>query len=301
MIRGTTNALNNSTNIFLDGQPIYEKTSDGKTRFKIGDGVNIYKELPYINDFIDIYTDETYIRGDSTTGVKLSCDLNTTSSGTFPVLDISGYSPTSSDSNIVISGVANPSDNFQAANKRYVDASAPIGSITMYAGVGTNLPTAYSATWAFCDGSLMTKSRYPELFEAIGYTYGKGQSDDDIFLLPNLEGRFVLGYNPDITSQGYNLGDKAGTEQHSHTYGIQFQAYFGTLVGPDETMIQLFDKTSGWNTTNTMIQTNQVTANAGLQQYGNTQGSSLMRSTADTAPQYNYPPYIVLKYIIKVR
>lgn len=41
MIRGTTNALNNSTNIFLDGQPIYEKTSDGKTRFKIGDGVNI--------------------------------------------------------------------------------------------------------------------------------------------------------------------------------------------------------------------------------------------------------------------
>ena len=55
--------------------------------------------------------------------------------------------------------------------------TAFIGQITMFQG--STLP---SSKWAWCDGSLLQKSVYTELFAQIGYTYG-GSVDN--FALPN--------------------------------------------------------------------------------------------------------------------
>ena len=40
--------------------------------------------------------------------------------------------------------------------------------------------------WLFCDGSLLTKENYPELYKSLGTTYG-GDADGEKFALPNLE------------------------------------------------------------------------------------------------------------------
>lgn len=291
IIRGTTTALNASQNIFLDGQPIYEKTPDGKARFKIGDGVNTYANLPYLNDFIDIIAEDISIKANGTTGVKLSCTINSTSTDEFPVLDISGYSNTSADSNIQVSGVANPSDSFQVANKRYVDMCIPIGGIIAWSGVGT--PRNYLR----CEGQIISIDSYPELYQVCGATYGTGGSGT--FKIPDLRSRFIMGYNTANQNQGYKMGDMAGTLEHSHTYGVEFYPYFGVLSGYDDTMIKLFDSNSGWGGSSSLINTIDNIANSSLTQSTSAIQSSQIRVTAETAPQYNLPEYTVLAYVIR--
>lgn len=291
IIRGTTEALNASQNIFLDGQPIYEKTPNGKPRFKIGDGVNTYANLPYLDDFIDITTGDISIKANDTSGVKLSCTINSTSTGDFPVLDISGYSSTSADSNIQVSGVANPTDSFQVANKRYVDACIPIGGIIAWSGVGT------PANYLKCDGSIVSINTYPELYKVCGATYGTASSG--LFKLPDLRNRFIMGYNASNQNQGYKLGDQAGTLDHSHTYGVEILPYFGALTGYDESMIKLFDANTGWGGTVNPTTTVGTLANSALADSGKEIGASQIRIIAETAPQNNIPQYTILSYVIR--
>lgn len=46
-LRGTASQLNSSQTIFSDGQPIFEKDSG---QLKIGNGVDIFKNLPYVGE-----------------------------------------------------------------------------------------------------------------------------------------------------------------------------------------------------------------------------------------------------------
>lgn len=66
----------------------------------------------------------------------------------------------------------------------------PSGTIVPFAGI--NVPP----NWLLCDGQATYKSKYPSLFEAIGYTYGQPvPTDSNIFSLPDLRGRGVIGYD----------------------------------------------------------------------------------------------------------
>lgn len=60
----------------------------------------------------------------------------------------------------------------------------PVGTIVMYPA--TQLP----ANFMECDGSYLSKTAYPDLFEVIGTTYGEGM-EADTFALPDLRGYFV--------------------------------------------------------------------------------------------------------------
>ena len=73
------------------------------------------------------------------------------------------------------------------------------GVIQMYAG--TTPPNG----WAFCDGSELSISDYPELFAAIGNTYGVA-SDTSHFILPDLQSRFPIG-----ADSSYPPGDTGGS------------------------------------------------------------------------------------------
>jgi microcystin-dependent protein len=55
-----------------------------------------------------------------------------------------------------------------------------IGSIKIFAGKSLNVP----ANWRLCDGTILIGSEYPELFAAIGYTYG---GSGGTFAVPNLQ------------------------------------------------------------------------------------------------------------------
>ena len=69
----------------------------------------------------------------------------------------------------------------------------PAGTLFPFAGI--NLPNPDGATWwLLCDGSTVDKSNYPNLFAAIGYTYGSTPITSQ-FKLPDLRGRFPLGFD----------------------------------------------------------------------------------------------------------
>ena len=76
------------------------------------------------------------------------------------------------------------------------------GVILMYAG--SIPPSGY----LICDGSPVSRSTYPDLFAAVGTTYGSGDGSTT-FNLPNLSGRVAIG-----SSSTHLLGTSAGEEEH---------------------------------------------------------------------------------------
>lgn len=81
----------------------------------------------------------------------------------------------------------------------------PIGQIAFYA------MNAVPAGWLQCNGSFVSKTTYPGLFNAIGYTYGgSGES----FRLPDLRGEFIRGWD---NGRGVDVGREIGTSQGDST------------------------------------------------------------------------------------
>ncbi len=48
--------------------------------------------------------------------------------------------------------------------------------------------------WLICNGAILNKNDFPDLFSVIGYTYG---GSGNSFNVPNLQGRFIRGYGTD--------------------------------------------------------------------------------------------------------
>jgi microcystin-dependent protein len=69
------------------------------------------------------------------------------------------------------------------------DLGVPMGAIMPYAGASA--PYGY----LFCDGSEVEKSKFPDLFDAIGTLYNGASTLNGVntFRLPDLRGRFALG------------------------------------------------------------------------------------------------------------
>ncbi|MBE3123759.1 MAG: tail fiber protein [Planctomycetes bacterium] len=63
---------------------------------------------------------------------------------------------------------------------------APVGTLLPYAGSG-----AAPNGWLFCEGATLLRAAYPDLFTAIGVTYGN--TDGTNFKLPDLQARVVVG------------------------------------------------------------------------------------------------------------
>ena len=100
---------------------------------------------------------------------------------------------------------------------------AIIGEIRAYAGTAASIP----ANWALCYGQAVSRTSYPDLFTALGTTWGAGDSTTT-FNLPDLRGRGLFGLDnmggtsaARITSgvsgvSGDTLGATGGDE-HSQT------------------------------------------------------------------------------------
>lgn len=151
----------------------------------------------------------------------------------------------------------------------------PVGSVLPFAGV--TVPTG----WLPCDGRLVSRATYPDLYSALLSTYGAGDGSTT-FALPDLQGRTAIG-----TGQGPNLlnrplGQKDGEEMHtlstpempSHTHGYTTYGSFRRLTGVlDSTGTQ-----NSWKDSNASV----FTVSAGGDQGHN-----------------NMQPFLVLSYIIK--
>jgi hypothetical protein len=90
--------------------------------------------------------------------------------------------------------------------------TVPAGSI--FYSAGSSVPLGYLA----CNGAGQSASVYPDLFAAIGYTYG---GSGDLFYLPDLRGQFVRGWD---LGRGIDSGRSLGSSQsaavgpHQHDF-----------------------------------------------------------------------------------
>jgi hypothetical protein len=86
------------------------------------------------------------------------------------------------------------------------------GTVINYAG--NTAPAGY----LLCDGSLVSRTVYSELFTAIGTIYGNGDNTTT-FALPDLRGRFIRGLDSGANvDSGRVLGSKQddSLQQHGH-------------------------------------------------------------------------------------
>lgn len=98
---------------------------------------------------------------------------------------------------------------YNAAGERIVgtlnmNLYAPPGMVSPYAG--STAPEG----WLLCDGATLQSERYPELYAAIGTTYGQDKAGT--FKLPDLRGNVPAG----VTS-GHALASKEGERTHRQT------------------------------------------------------------------------------------
>lgn len=112
--------------------------------------------------------------------------------------------------------------NWNIVNGQITGDTLPIGAIVPFGG--WDAPTG----WLICDGTLLNKTTYPELFNAIGYSFG-GEDGGATFGLPDLRGRVPVGQK-DSDSDFDGMGVKGGEKTHtltideipSHKHGISY-------------------------------------------------------------------------------
>ena len=83
------------------------------------------------------------------------------------------------------------------------------GEIKMWAG--NKIPDG----WLLCDGSEISKTKYPKLYAAIGNLWGTPNSSSN-FKLPNLNGKVPVGYNSSDTDFA-TVGKSGGEKTHTLT------------------------------------------------------------------------------------
>lgn len=86
----------------------------------------------------------------------------------------------------------------------------PLGTVLSYAGPADN-EHVLPSSWLQCDGSSLSKAKYPELFAAIGTLYGDGhdgtRAKTGDFNLPDYRGMFLRGVDP---SKALDKGQRSG-------------------------------------------------------------------------------------------
>ena len=174
-------------------------------------------------------------------------------------------------------------------------AGSPIGSVTAFAGV--NVP----AGWLLCDGSVVSRTTYSNLFAVIGNAWGDGDGVST-FNLPDLQGRFLRGVDngtgrdPDAASRtasnnGGNTGNNVGTVEDqqylAHTHGVTDPGHNHKSVNSD-----VVRNTGGYGTGigTGGLGPNQITMTT------NTTGITINNSGGTETRPKNAAVYFIIKY-----
>ena len=174
-----------------------------------------------------------------------------------------------------------------------VSSDSPVGSVVPFAGDwppfrdrDKNDRLAESDLgWMLCDGRAIEKSKYPELFNAIGFANGNPMNIGTRFNLPDYRGRFLRG-----------VDDTANRDSDKDTRGAMFEyGYSGNRVGSvQEDTIALHDHILGNRMTVRALEpdgefevsTNPKWADHGTHSTGKTGG-------AETRPKNVYVNWII--------
>lgn len=152
----------------------------------------------------------------------------------------------------------------------------PIGSIIPFGG--TEAPT----NWLICDGSMLNREAYPELFNAIGTSFGTDGPNN--FYIPDLRGRVIVGQ--DESDADFGLGLTGGEKEHTLT--VDEMPEHDHKITWGEGIFYHDINNSQW----------ALNAKTGG---GVNKASSTTARTGGDQPHNNLQPYTVTNYIIKAK
>jgi microcystin-dependent protein len=117
----------------------------------------------------------------------------------------------------------------QAANKAYVDAVVPIGTIFEYAG--TSLPDR----WLWCNGNTYTDTSKPALAAAIGRNFTATEVPAGSFQVPDKRGRVGIGFDATVPTQPLGkTGGQRDSELQQHLHTVPVHSHTATTVVSDQ-------------------------------------------------------------------
>lgn len=165
------------------------------------------------------------------------------------------------------------------------------GVIKVYAGAAA--PSGY----LLCDGTSYLRATYPDLFTAIGTTFGA--VDGTHFNVPDLRGRAPIGSGTGDASDAtaHTLGAKSGTEKHTlleaelatHTHAVTDA---GHVHESDATAFVVQNAAGSFTLgagTDYAVATNTANATTGI----------TLGNTGTNTPHNNMPPTLAVNFIIK--
>ena len=155
----------------------------------------------------------------------------------------------------------------------------PVGTVLQFAG--SNVPTG----WAICDGSLLNRADYAELFSAIGTSYNQSGDASTKFRIPDLKGRVIVGVNGSDTDLD-TIGKSGGEKEHTLTVAeMPAHTHRNPLGKLDDGNL------SGVNNQKVVADSENSTG------YNSYQTTSTGGGTAHNIMQ----PYLVMNYIIRIQ
>ena len=128
----------------------------------------------------------------------------------------------------------------------------PTGTIEMFAS------SVAPIGWLICDGSIVSRIAFSDLFKIIGTTYGAGNSNNT-FTLPDMRGRFPIGVGAGSGLTTRTLAATVGAEtatlaqtnlpSHTHTASVGTESvthtHTGTSGGESTNHNHYFSHTAG--------------------------------------------------------
>jgi microcystin-dependent protein len=183
--------------------------------------------------------------------------------------------------------------NFYASGNYYLNnyILIPYGTIIQSAAI--SVPDG----WLDCDGSLILRTDYEDLFNSIGYTYSSFSGSDLSFNVPDLKGRVAVGAGAGAGLTSRTLSSKGGAETHvlttgempSHNHGVTDPGHAHSYV--NNTNDQNTDNVFSTESAADQVDLNNTTSS-------NTTGISI-NNTGGGQAHNNMQPFIVLRYFIK--
>ena len=161
----------------------------------------------------------------------------------------------------------------------------PVGAILPFAG------TVEPEGWLFCNGQIVDKSKYQDLFNVIQYIYG---GSGDSFNVPNLCQRAPMGL---AAGSGYfdYLGKAGGSPQITlsidqmpvHNHGVYEPPHFHNINSNNSGGVGMVDDSNSGAGHQSTAQTQTARTNISILNAGGGQ------------PHENLPPYLTVNFIIK--
>lgn len=152
---------------------------------------------------------------------------------------------------------------------------AKVGQIEMFSG------TTPPAAWMICDGSVINRSTYADLFGVLGTAYGGGDGENT-FAIPDFQGRTPVG-----------VGESSATGHTAHTLG-QYDGEETHVLNVAELASHSHQFKDYWTVSRT---SKDVTCVSWSSQAGSSGGESVKGTGSNTAHN-TMQPYTGINFII---